>query len=38
LASTLFTEDFFTNLKVVMAEGAQFSQMLTLKELEKEFY
>jgi len=38
LASSLFTEEFFRNLKVIMTEGAQFSQMLTLRDLEKEFY
>jgi len=36
IAFSLFTEEFFRNLKVIMTEGAKFSQMLTLKELEKE--
>lgn len=34
LSSTLFTDEFYRNLNVVMAPNAIFSQMITLPDLE----
>jgi len=37
LSSTLFTDEFYSNLFHAMAPNAIFAQMITLPDLEKEF-